>query len=395
MRILYVCADRGVPLFGSKGASVHVRAMANALAGAGHRVSVLAADVGGIFDRTPRFEVLRPLPTAGDTDGLDPAAVEEREALLDREHLRTIRSAGRDLGADLIYERYSLWGRAGVDAARTLGIPHVLEVNAPLALESARYRGLLRVDRAADTARYVFGATSALLAVSTAVAEYARAMEAPTAKVHLFPNAVDAGAFPRPAARPRNGGLRLGFCGGFRPWHGLRDLAQIFVQVADSVRGARLILVGDGPERETVRGALRQAGLLGAVTFAGAVPQAQVPGWLSRMDVAMAPYPPLEPFYFSPLKVLEYMAAGLPVVASRQGDLPWIVRDGETGCLYEPGDTAAAVSRVLALGADPQLRARLGATAREAVLREHTWERRAADLAARAAALVHGAEVPR
>jgi glycosyltransferase involved in cell wall biosynthesis len=90
-------------------------------------------------------------------------------------------------------------------------------------------------------------------------------------------------------------------------------------------------------------------------------------------DAAVAPYPQLERFYFSPLKVYEYMAAGLPVVASRVGQLAGLIQHRKNGLLCPPGDAAALAGALGELHADPGLRLRLGAAAREAVLREHTW----------------------
>jgi glycosyltransferase involved in cell wall biosynthesis len=77
------------------------------------------------------------------------------------------------------------------------------------------------------------------------------------------------------------------------------------------------------------------------------------------------------------LSVLEAMASGTPVVASRTGGLPEVVRDGETGFLVTPGDEAELRDRLEVLLRDPALARRLGTQARELVLAEFTWERTA------------------
>ena len=387
MRILYLNSDPGVPLFGTKGASVHVRAMADALANRGHVVAVMAARTDGATERPARFTAF-PLPAIPRAGGGGGATVPgECGPIQEGQPLDAVLGAARAFGPDLIYERYALWGRAGVDAARELGIPHVLEVNAPLVHEAREYRGLHDVAAATETAHHVFSRTSLLLAVSSAVAEHACATGARPDRVHLFPNAVDATLFRHALVRPESTPFTMGFCGGLRPWHGLDDLAEIFFRVLDSVPTARLLIVGDGPGRSALQDRLRRHGAGESATFAGAVAHHQVPQWLAQMDVALATYPRLEPFYFSPLKVLEYQAAGLPVVASRQGDLPCMVRHGETGFLYEPGDVAAAAAQVLALGADQALRARIGAAARDEVMGRHTWDDRARELTVLAGSL--------
>jgi glycosyltransferase involved in cell wall biosynthesis len=92
------------------------------------------------------------------------------------------------------------------------------------------------------------------------------------------------------------------------------------------------------------------------------------------MDAAVAPYPALANFYFSPLKVYEYLAAGLPVVASRLGQLERLVEHGVTGLLVPPENAAALADALERLQGDGALRARLGQAARARVLRDHTWD---------------------
>jgi glycosyltransferase involved in cell wall biosynthesis len=131
-----------------------------------------------------------------------------------------------------------------------------------------------------------------------------------------------------------------------------------------------VVFAGDGPERARLASAGRHTG---AVEWTGAVASREVPGLLTSMDVAAAPYPAGEDFYFSPLKILEYMAAGLPVVASRIGQIADVVSHQDTGLLCEPGDTAALAATVLELFADAAKRRRIGRAAARRVREAHTW----------------------
>jgi glycosyltransferase involved in cell wall biosynthesis len=89
----------------------------------------------------------------------------------------------------------------------------------------------------------------------------------------------------------------------------------------------------------------------------------------------VAPYPPERVLSFSPLTVYEYMAAGLPVVASRFPAIEEPIQDGVTGILCPPGEAAAFAAALLDLADKPSLRHALGLEARRAVLAEHTWAR--------------------
>jgi glycosyltransferase involved in cell wall biosynthesis len=111
------------------------------------------------------------------------------------------------------------------------------------------------------------------------------------------------------------------------------------------------------------------------VHLTGAVPPETIPYWLAQMDVAVAPYPQSQDFYFSPLKVYEYMAAGLPVIASKIGQLTEIIENGVNGILAPPGDATALATALEQLWRSPLLRKHLGNSAQEKILQEHTWDK--------------------
>jgi glycosyltransferase involved in cell wall biosynthesis len=92
------------------------------------------------------------------------------------------------------------------------------------------------------------------------------------------------------------------------------------------------------------------------------------------MDVAVAPYPDNPNFYFSPLKVYEYMAAGIPVVASRIGQLAGLIDDGVNGLLTPPDDPAALATAIDRLRVDAALRERLSVAGRETVVDGKSWD---------------------
>ena len=151
----------------------------------------------------------------------------------------------------------------------------------------------------------------------------------------------------------------------------------------------RLVIVGDGPLRAELQRSLSERGLAGSVVFTGAVAHEEIPALIRQFDVALAPYPALDhPFYFSPLKLFEYMACGVPVVAANCGQIAELIRDGETGLLHAPGDLNALVDACDALLRNPKKRLLLGQSAAEFVRANFTWDRNASRAVELARALI-------
>ena len=139
----------------------------------------------------------------------------------------------------------------------------------------------------------------------------------------------------------------------FRPVKRVGAVLEIFRRLRERMR-ARLVLVGDGPDRPGLEQRVAQLGLHDAVEFVGE--QQDVVPWLSAADVFLLPSAQ-ESFG---LAALEAMACEVPVVASRVGGLPEVIEDGVTGFLCEPDDLDGMVARSAELLANPGLRERLG-----------------------------------
>jgi glycosyltransferase involved in cell wall biosynthesis len=371
MRVAYISADPGVPVFGRKGCSIHAQEVLRAMSARGAKIDLFATSLGG--DPPPGLEMVR-------VQSLPPAPKGElaaREQLSLAANADLQRSLERAAPFDFIYERYSLWSSAGMDYAQKAGIPGLLEINAPLIEEQVEHRGLVDRAGAAAVAERAFSDAKVLLAVSEEVAAYVERFPGAAGKVRVLPNGVDPGRFPpdlAPSLPGPPGAFTVGFVGTLKPWHGVEILVEAFARLHQKNPSARLLIVGDGPEMKNLQADLARRGLLDKAHFTGAVAAREVPGLLASMNVAVAPYPELARFYFSPLKVYEYMAAGLPVVASRIGQLTRLIEPDVTGLLVKPGDAGELASALDRLSRDPALRERLGKSARAAVLRDHTWD---------------------
>lgn len=395
MRIAYLTSDFGVPVLGTKGASVHVQRLVGALAARGHELVVLTPSRGA--GSTEPFPcALEDLPLSGSLALLH-AELQKEPACAGNRLSKDLRNLFYSLwlesraapflqqfAPDVLYERYTLFNTAGIELARRLDVPHLLEVNAPLVEEQRDQRGLALPGVATLAQRLVFEQADELLVVSRWLEEYVRGHGAHEGRVTVVPNAADPELFrPRPGASALRGRLGwddkvvLGFVGAMKPWQGVGGLVDALHQLGGVASPFRLLLVGDGPALPAVRERIAALGLADAVHCAGAVSHHEVPDWLAAVDVALVPFSASAPAYFSPVKLFEYMAMGLPVVAARLGQTLEIVEHGRTGWLYDadsPGEPAATLAR---LAQDLEACRHAGRAGRERVLAEHTWERNA------------------
>jgi glycosyltransferase involved in cell wall biosynthesis len=288
---------------------------------------------------------------------------------------------------DVIYERYNLFHLAGAIVARRFGLPLLLEVNAPLAEERARFGGLRLKPLAVWAERFVWRRATWVLPVTEVLAGHVREAGVPAARIVVVPNGIDLEAFPEAlAARqspPEAEELVLGFVGFVRDWHGLDAVVRA---IAEHRGPQRLVLrvVGEGPARAGLEALAESLGLAGRVRFTGLVEREAIPRHVAAFDIALQP---AAVPYASPLKVFEYMAAGRAIVAPDQPNIREVLRDGETALLFDPADPGSLWRAVERLVRDPTLRARLGAAARADVLaHERTWAANARRVAALATA---------
>ena len=380
MRILYSAIDQSVPA--AHGGSVHVTAVAEGLAALGHDVHVLVSPgAGGALPQGKARWVPLPPP-------------------LGNRRLRLLRAGdvlayARTMNPDVIIERYYNFGGEAMLAARRLGSLAVLEVNAPVIDHPGSLKRL--VDRGLIVEPLRRWRDWQCQQADVIVTPSARIIPAsvPTSKILVTEWGADTSRFhpgaPGPVPFSRSGGEIVAvFAGAFRAWHGAIHLVDAIRRLhARGRREFRAVLVGDGPELTTVR---QSAASVEGITLVGAVPHAELPAILAASDVGVAPFdtsrlPSLAyEFHWSPLKMFEYMAAGLPVVAPRIERLANVVRDGREGLLYESSD-ADGLADALQRLANRDLRLELGAAARERVVERFSWDShcRQLDAAIRAA----------
>ena len=396
MRICYLCADRGISLAKHNGASAHFRSLVRAFSGLGHEVLVLTPSPEGSEDLGVPIV---PIPTPPILQDLLTHArhlVETNRKAADWARMRVVHALGhiwnnvvveqvlRDVLAeycpDLLFEVYSPFGVAGGIVAKQMGVRHILNVHAPLAWEGQKYRHQALQEAAEVLEETALTSAPLVVTNSRELRDDLVAAGIIASKIAVVPNGVDVDLFTPngPAYRQGlEGKAVIGFVGSLKAWHGVDLLVEAFKQLASDPR-FHLLIVGDGPMAKLLH-SLREE-FPGQITLVGAVPHTEVPAYIRAMDVTVASYPQLERFYFSPLKILEYMAAGRAVVAASVGQINDLIRDGETGLLVPLGDAGALALAIRRLAEEPDLRHALGTQAALEARQTHTWAQRASEI---------------
>ncbi len=376
MRILYHHRTQA-----EDGQAVHIRALQDAFRQMGHVVNEvgLVAQGGGDAQRgRSRWGWVTKLP---------PFLVELAEYGYGYSvGRRRILSAAWSFDPDFVYERYAFGNVGGVAAAKRLGVPLVLEVNSPMVYELGRTRGLAFESLARKTETWIFTHADLVCVVTGVLRDMLVEMGVAAERLLVTPNGVeleryrcDDPAAARAAARAALGlppqgedpsrGVVLGFVGYYRDWHRL-DLAMECL-AEEELADARLVLVGAGPAHDALVARAAELGVADRVTFAGRRAHEDVPALLPAFDVALLP---AINAYASPLKLHEYMAAGLPTVAPRQENLLEVLAHRENALLFAPGDGEGLAAAVRELCADAELREELGEAARRTIVeRDLTW----------------------
>jgi glycosyltransferase involved in cell wall biosynthesis len=277
-----------------------------------------------------------------------------------------------------VWQRHELFHLGGLDLARRLGVPSVLFVPAPLVWESAQW-AVTRPGWSSWLER--FGERPSLLAAdlvacgSDMVAEQVHRLGVREEQILVTPTGVDLDLFAdapdRQAMRQRlhlEDRFVVGWAGSFRRFHALEQAIDAVSDIDD----ATLLLVGDGPERIRIRRMARERGI--SVKFTGTVPHGELPRYLAAMDVGLVLASPDQAFHYSPLKLAEYLAAGLPVVAPRVSQLADRLSDGEDVVFVPPGDPGALGKNLRKLRDDDEYRTRIATAARASAEARWSWD---------------------
>ncbi|GAA2132307.1 glycosyltransferase family 4 protein [Actinomadura napierensis] len=264
--------------------------------------------------------------------------------------------------------------------------PVVFEVNGLPSIEMSHtwpWASPATLGKIRELERFCLERSEAVVVPSRVIGEAVRRLGAPEGKVHLVPNGAD---LPGETARPAGAPARyIVYVGALQPWQGLDVLLRAFARLGD-LDDLRLVICSSVPERRAkpVRRLAERLGVADRLDWRFALPHPEVAAWLAHAEVSVAPLTGCARNLdqgCAPLKVIESMAAGVPVVASDLPAVRELMADGEHGRLV-PADRPAELARAVRIMLEyPGEAAAMGARARARVAEALTWTRSRARLA--------------
>ena len=361
------------------GAASHINGFINAAAQLGASISLVSNDeIAGVNAANP-ITIIRP-----ESVGLSRAAFDIRNNLL---FTAAATAEIEKQQPDFIYQRYSRFSWAGVDASLKTGLPLFLEYNGSEVWVGRHWDRVNMLDLLERYERLNLSAAARIFVVSEVERRNLEQADVEPDKIVVNPNGVDTDVFrPGVGGEPERKRLGvdtnetlIGFIGSFGPWHGVEVLAQAIRKIPAAAR-IRFLLVGSGSLLGQVKELLASEEQNGRVLFTGSVKHSEVPALLDACDILVSPHIPLAAnaeFFGSPTKIFEYMAMGKGIVASRLGQIGEVLSNEETALLVEPGNIEELSQALVRLAESESLRERLGQAARCQAIEHHTWKRNA------------------
>lgn len=286
--------------------------------------------------------------------------------------------------ADLLFERLSWMGYGSVFAAKQLVIPLVIEYNGDplhdLEAKGIAPHGLQRI-LSTFLLRYTLRHANFLIASGNGwqnnlvnkwkiLPQKIEVIENGTELVNLI-DPKDIKNCSQTKSDLTNT-VKIVYLGGFYAWHGTQTLITSFLRCKPNFPNSQLILIGAGPGLDEAKLMVSQLGLEQNIKFTGQLSAQEYAPILANSDIGVSPY--CNWIEYSGLKLFDYKAAGLAIIASGEADNPKTLKHGQTGLIIPPCDEAALTNALTNLLSDPHKRRKLGQKARREAEQSHTWK---------------------
>ena len=333
MRILYSHRTQS-----SDGQFVHIRALTEALTDLGHEVLICGPNaIQHPADLAETQLDAHKRAKSGVMDHIPQPLYELAEYAYSAPAWLRLQKAARKFKPDILYERANLFYNAGRWLKGRVGLPLLLEVNAPLAEERTTHGGLSLQKLAQTQEKNLWLSADHLLPVSSPLADRLQQAGVPQDKITIIPNGVSTTQL-KPgngrAVRARyglEGAFIIGFTGFVRDWHGA-EMALAWL-ATPAGQNAHFLLVGDGPATQKSRQQAQQLKVDARFHITGIIQREALNDHIAVFDVALQPR--VTP-YASPLKLFDYMAQSKPIIAPDQANIRDILTQNQNALLFNP-----------------------------------------------------------
>lgn len=283
---------------------------------------------------------------------------------------------------DLIYERYAFFNIAGAFISKIKGLPLVLEVNELSGDKRVRKQSFVSLCSIFEL--FVFRQAALVITVSNYLSdEVHRRLDDSGQLVITMPNGVPEAWLRHNIPSELSLELQNRYClagkrvicfmGGLVYWHNFDLLLEAVKRVQSRIDNVVLLIIGDGPLRSYIHEAAVKFALEpNSIIFAGNIPHARIPVYLSLADVAVIPE---TNDFRSPIKLFEYMAMELPVVAPKKPAIEIAITHNRSGLLFEPGNAGSLANMLEECFINPKMIKSLGYNAHKEIAEKFTWEK--------------------
>jgi len=382
MKILYHHRTRGKRVEG-----VHIRSICKALEEKGHEVEIMAFPGSEAVETSNKLQDDKGSTLGRFLKSFTQYAPEFIFELMEMAYnfvvYYRIKKYIKKDKVDLIYERYSLFMYYTVKLARKNNIPVILEINDSALVERVRHLFFVAIAKKFES--WIFRNADGLVFISNEFKKIASTNYTLTNHMCVSPNAADPQQFSRDKYDRRTirkqlgieSGIVCGYVGAFHHWHGIHIFIDKVIPVMKKNPDTYMLMIGDGELLDDIKGIVEENHLQDKFIFTSRIPHDEVPHYIAAMDIAVLPDSNV---YGSPMKIFEYMAMEVPVVAPDYSPIGEVIKSGETGWLFHKNDFNDCVQLFEKLLNDLDEIRRVGKNAREYIIKERQWSNNAEDI---------------